>query len=45
MGGKPNAKNRSEGIKDLGRIVTVEWKRQVLSSIRGGLVTKTCLTP
>ena len=44
-GGKPNAKNRSEGIKDLGRIVAVEWKRQVLSSVRGGLVTKTCLTP
>ena len=39
MGGKPNAKSRLEGIKDLGRVVAVEWKRQVLSSIHGGLVT------
>ena len=39
MGGKPNAKSRPKGIKDLGRVVAIEWERQVLSSVHGGLVT------
>ena len=28
-----------KGIKDLGRVVAIEWERQVLSSVHGGLVT------
>ena len=38
-------KSRPKGIKDLGRVVAIEWERQVLSSVHGGLVTQTCLTP